>query len=168
MSVAHSSPLPAADAGRRTRLVRRLAGATTAVAVSVGIAVAVWPASEADKARADGEQFGAAVYQLQTAQTGEEVDAALSDVHDAAADTREHAGDAVADQVDEQADALSRAADGFVGVHSSDDAFSVDVYQAELNEATDDLDHNASEFRSTGPEVQQAFWDGYETGVAGE
>jgi hypothetical protein len=148
--------------------VRRLAGGATAVAVSVGIAVAVWPASEADKARADGEQFGAAVYQLQTAQTSEEVDAALTDLHDAAADTRDHAGDAVADQVNKQEDALSRAADGFVGVHSADDSFSVDVYQAELNDAVDDLEHNASDFRSTGPEVQQAFWDGYETGVAGE
>jgi hypothetical protein len=168
MSVTHSTPLATADASRRTKVVRWVAGTTTALAVSVGIAVAVWPASEADKARADGEQFGAAVAQLQSAQTSEEVDAALTDVHDAAADTRDHAGDAVADHVAQQEDALSRAAEGFVGVHTSDDAFSVDVYQAELNQAIDDLDSQASDFRSTGPEVQQAFWDGYETGVAGE
>jgi hypothetical protein len=83
----------------------------------------------------------------------------------AIADTRDHAGDAVANQVDDQADALSRAADGFVGVHTSDDAFSVDLYQAELNTAVDDLGDNAEDFRTTGPEVQQAFWDGYQDGL---
>jgi hypothetical protein len=168
MSVAHSSSVPTADTARRTNVVRWAAGTATALAVSVGIAVAVWPASAADKARADGEQFGAAVAQLQNAQTSAEVDAALTEVHDAAADTRDHAGNAVADQVDKQDDALSRAAEGFVGVHTSDDAFSVDVYQAELNQAIDDLDSQASSFRDEGPEVQQAFWDGYQTGVAGE
>lgn len=30
--------------------------------------------------------------------------------------------------------------------------------------ALDDLASNADEFRSTGPEVQQAFWDGYDEG----
>jgi hypothetical protein len=28
------------------------------------------------------------------------------------------------------------------------------------------LEGQAEEFRTTGPEVQQAFWDGYETGVS--
>jgi hypothetical protein len=52
-------------------------------------------------------------------------------------------------------------------VHTSDDSFSVDVYQAELNTAVDDLAGQADDFRTTGPEVQQAFWDGYQDGLNG-
>ena len=33
--------------------------------------------------------------------------------------------------------------------------------------AVSDLENNAEDFRTTGPEVQQAFWDGYETGLNG-
>lgn len=35
-----------------------------------------------------------------------------------------------------------------------------------LDVALDDLASNADDFRSTGPEVQQAFWDGYDQGIA--
>jgi len=53
---------------------------------------------------------------------------------------------------------------GFVGSHTTDDAFEYDLYQAELDIALDDLASNADDFQSTGPEVQQAFWDGYDQG----
>src|SRR5919202_1120197 len=74
-------------------------------------------------------------------------------------------GAALPNQVDDQAYALERALDGFAGVHGADDGFEVDLYQAELNTALDDLASQAEDFRSQGPEVQQAFWDGYETGL---
>jgi hypothetical protein len=151
--------------GRASALVRWITGGVLVAAVLTAVTIAVWPASETDKARADGEAYGAAVASLYNADTAEEVDAALSDMHTAAADTRDHAGDAVGNQVSDQADALDRAVDGFVGTHTSDDSFSVDVYQAELDTAVDDLASQADEFRTQGPEVQQAFWDGYQTGV---
>jgi hypothetical protein len=125
----------------------------------------VWPASEADKAREDGKQVGEAVSALYDATSAEEVDAALTDLHDAVADSREHAGDRVSSQVDDQADALARAADGFVGSHTTDDAFEADLYQAELDYAVDDLTSQASDFRAEGPEVQQAFWEGVQEGL---
>ena len=90
----------------------------------------------------------------------------MDEVEAAAVDTRDHASDAVADQVDDQAYALDLAVDGFVGSRTSDDSFSVDVYQAELDTALADLACNAEDFRTTGPEVQQAFWDGFESGHA--
>ena len=86
----------------------------------------------------------------------------------AASDTADHAGDAVANQVNDQADALDRAADGFVGSLTADDEFEHDLYQAELDIAVDDLTSQAEDFRTTGPEVQQAFWDGYDTGLTAE
>ena len=121
------------------------------------ITVAVWPESETDKARADGKELGQAVGQLYDA---------LNDISTAAGHTRDHAGDAVADQVSKQDDALSRAVDGFAGVHSATDAFDVDVYQAELNTALDDLTSNADHFRAQGSDVQQAFWDGFDDGLS--
>ena len=81
-------------------------------------------------------------------------------------DTREHAGDEVAEQVDEQADALNRAADGFVGANTTDDAFEADLYQAELDVALDDLSSQASDFRAQGPEVHQAFWEGVDESLS--
>jgi len=165
---AAATPAPANSAGAdRKSLLRWIAGGATATAVAVAIAIAVWPASETDKAYDDGQRFGEAVSHLQTATSTDEVNAALDEVNAAAAQTRDHAGDAVADQVNDQYDALSRAADGFVGSRTSDDAFSVDVYQAELNGAVDDLANNADDFRTTGPEVQQAFWDGYQNAMNG-
>ena len=85
----------------------------------------------------------------------------------AAADAVDHGGEAVADQVGAQEDALSRAAEGFVGSLTTDDAFEAELYEAELDIALTDLGNNAEDFRATGPEVQQAFWDGYETGLDG-
>jgi hypothetical protein len=161
-----TTPAPA-PTSRLASPLRLMAGGGAVAAALAALAIAVWPASETDKARDDGERFGAAVAQLQSADTTEEVDAALTELGDAAADTRAHGYDAVSSQVSDQADALDRAANGFVGSITTDDAFEYDVYQAELDGALDDLDSQASDFRETGPEVQQAFWDGYETGVNG-
>jgi hypothetical protein len=148
-----------------TSPLRLVAGGGAVAAALAALAIAVWPASEADKARSDGEQFGTAVAQLQAADTTAEVDAALVEVRDAAATTADHGYDAVSAQVDDQADALNRAADGYVGSITSDDAFEQDLYEAELDGAVSDLENNADDVRTTGPEVQQAFWDGYDTGV---
>ena len=166
MSAVPTTPsVPAPRSDRLSAIVRWVTVGVLASAAIAAIAVAVWPASEADKARDDGERFGEAVAALYVAETPEEVDAALVDVHDAVADTREHAGDAVADQVSAQADALERAADGFVGSRTAGDSFEQDLYQAELDVAVDDLTSQADDFREQGPEVQQAFWDGYQDGV---
>jgi ElaB/YqjD/DUF883 family membrane-anchored ribosome-binding protein len=108
-------------------------------AALAAVAIAAWPASEADKARDNGEQFGEAVAQLSAADSSAEVDAALAEIDAAVADTRENAGDEVAEQVAEQEDALARAADGFVGANSTDDAWEADLYEAELEIALDDL-----------------------------
>jgi hypothetical protein len=97
-----------------------IAGASLGVAVIAALALALWPDSQADKARADGKQLG---------------------------------------------DALDRAVDGFVGSRTSDDEFSADLYEAELDGAVDDLYDNASGFRGEGPEVQQAFWEGYQSAI---
>ena len=167
MSAATTTPAPAsAGAGSRS-LLRKIAAGTSITALLAAGAIALWPASETDKAHDDGQKFGEAVAQLQSATSTAEVDAALADMDAAVADTRDHAGDAVADQVADQQDALARAADGFAGTHTSEDAFSVDLYQSELNAAVDDLTGNAEDFRTTGPEVRQAFWDGYQDGVNG-
>jgi len=167
MSLAQTTPAPAVGADRGS-LLRWIAGGTGVAAILATVAIAVWPASAADKARDDGEQLGQAVSQLYYADTTAEVDAALAEIDTAVSDTRTHAGDAVADQVADQEDALSRAADGFVGAHTSDDSFEVDVYQAELDTAVDDLVDNASDFRAEGPEVQQAFWEGVDDGLTTE
>jgi hypothetical protein len=165
-----NAPSPAAAWGQRLRpdsLAGWLVGGVLVVALAVAFAVAVWPASEADKAREDGERLGTAVSALYNADTPEEVDLAVVDVRDAAADTREHAGDAVAEQVSDQADALERAADGFVGERTADDSFEQDLYHSELDVALGDLEDQAQSFRDDAPEVEQAFWDGYETGISG-
>jgi hypothetical protein len=163
---ATTTPAPAqAGAGSSTSLLAKLIGGTSLVAGLAAVAIAVWPASEAEKAYDDGKAFGAAVAQLQAAGTYDEVDEALVELQTAAQDTADHAGSAVSDQVDDQADALSRAADGFVGEHTADDSFDADLYAAELDYAVDDLAGNAEDFRTTGPEVQQSFWDGYDDGL---
>jgi hypothetical protein len=138
-------------------------GGLTLAALLTALAIALWPASNTDQARNDGEALGTAVVALDEADTQAEIDAALIDLRDAATDTREHAGDAVADQVEAQADALERAADGAYGTATSDDAFESDLYEWELETAVDDLNDNASDFREEGPEVQQAFWEGFES-----
>jgi hypothetical protein len=165
MSAAHATPAAAVRERRaagRSAMSRWIAGGLLAVAALTAVVIAlVWP-SEANKARADGERYGEAVAQLAAADTAAEVDAALVDVRDAAADTRDHAGDAVAAQVADQQDALDRAVDGFVGSRTSDGAFEADLYEAELDTAVDDLTTQADDFRAQGPEVQQAFWEGYQ------
>ena len=143
----------------------KLLTGTGVAALLAAATIAVWPASETEKAYDDGQAFGSAVAQLQAADTYEEVDDALVELELAAEDTAEHAGDAVYDQVNRQEDALSRAADGFAGSHTADDSFEADLYQAELDYAVDDLTDNAEDFRTTGPEVQQSFWDGYQNGL---
>jgi hypothetical protein len=145
-------------------VVAWIVGGAALIATLVVIAIAVWPASEADKAREDGKHVGEAVSALYNAGTTDEVDAALSDLRAAVTDTRDHATDNVVDQINDQADALYRAADGFVGSHTSDDSFEADLYQVELEYALDDLDQQAEDFQNEGPEVQQAFWDGYQDG----
>jgi inorganic triphosphatase YgiF len=161
MSAVHTTPAAAIAAGR-TPLLRWIAGGALAAAIVCVVAIAAWPASEADKARDDGEQVGAAVSELYDAQSSAEVDAALAKLDLAVTETRAHAGDAVADQQD----ALARAADGFVGSRTTDDAFEADLYQAELDVALDDLAGQASDFRAQGPEVHQAFWEGVDDGLA--
>ena len=162
MSTTHA-PTPT----KRASLLARIAGGVVTAALLVALAVVLWPASEADKARADGEQLGQAVSDLQNAQSEAEVEAALADVDAAVTDAREHAGDEVSEQVAEQQDALSRAVDGFVGANTTDDAFEVDLYEAELDYALDDLESQAADFREQGPEVHQAYWEGFEDGYEG-
>src|SRR5688500_14253903 len=139
MSVSHTTPASAVRKTSGSSLLRWVSGGLVTAAVLAALTVALWPASEADKARADGEQFGQAVNHLYYADTEAEVDAALAEVDQAVTDTREHAGDEVAEQVAEQEDALVRAADGYVGAVTSDDAFESDLYEAELDVALDDL-----------------------------
>ena len=145
--------------------VLRIAGGTLVAVILTVVAIAVWPASEADKARADGEQLGQAVTQLYEAQSSTEVEAALAELDVAVDETRAHAGDEVADQAADQADALARAADGFAGYHTTDSEWDAALYEAEFDIALDDLSSQASDFREQGPEVQQAFWDGVDDGL---
>jgi hypothetical protein len=141
--------------------------ALIAVALAA-VAIAAWPASETDKARDDGEQLGEAVNQLYYAESSAEVDDALAEIDEAATATRDHAGDAVAEQVAAQEDALARAADGFAGSVTADAEFDQDLYQAELELALDDLTSQASDFRAQGPEVNEAYWEGFDEGLSSE
>ena len=152
-------------ATKSTSILAKLVGGVLVVALLAAVTVAVWPESAADRARDDGEALGQAVGDLYYAETDAEVEAALTDIDSAVADTREHAGDELASQVEDQADALSRAADGFVGSRTTDDAWAADIYQAELDVALDDLADNAGDFRAQGPEVREAFWQGVEDGL---
>src|SRR5690349_4857803 len=95
---AYACPLPPATAGRRRRPARLtgwLAGGVLVALLAVAFTVALWPASQADKARDDGERLGTAVNALYLADTPADVDSALADVRAAAGDARDHAGDAV-------------------------------------------------------------------------
>lgn len=145
----------------------RIGGGTALAATLSVVAIAVWPASEADRAHDDGERYGAAVAQLYNADSTAEVDAALTELDAAAADTRDHAGDAVSEQVDDQADALARAADGVAGTVTADAELEADLYQAELDIAVTDLTNQAEDFRAEGPKVEQAFWEGVDDGLSG-
>jgi hypothetical protein len=160
-ATADSDPL-ALQAGKRPSLLRWIVVGGLGAAVLAAVALAAWPASQTDKAREDGRAYGEAVAAVHDARTPAEVDAALAGVHTATSDTRNHTGEAVADHVAAQENALARAAEGFVGAHVSDDALEVDLYRAELDVALDDLTEEASDFGARGPEVQQAFWDGFQ------
>ena len=46
---------------------------------------------------------------------------------------------------------------------SAGDGFEQDLYQAELDDAIADLDGEAQDVRDDAPEVEQAFWDGFES-----
>ena len=80
------------------------------------------------------------------------------------ADTRDHAGDRVDEQLSDTQDALARAADGFAGAHTTD-GWDADLYQAELDIAVDDLADQAQDIREDAPEVEQAFLDGFDSGL---
>jgi hypothetical protein len=162
MSTTHTATLPAQPV--RTSLVAWIAGGLMTVCVLAALTVALWPMSEADKAREDGRDLGQAVSHLYYADSSTEVDSALAEIDAAAASTADHAGDRVAEQVNAQADALDRAVNGYVGALTTDDAFEQDLYQSELDYAVTDLSNNASDFQDEGPEVRQAFWDGFEDG----
>ena len=166
MSAAHA-PAASARPAKTTSLLGQVLGGAAVVSVLAAALIAVWPTSETDKARADGEQLGDAVSSLYYAESETEVDAALAEMDQAVVDSREHLGDATAIQVAAQEDALARAADGFVGSRTADNSFDADLYQAELDYAVDDLTSRASDFRAEGPEVRQAYWDGFEDGFQG-
>jgi hypothetical protein len=159
---------PAPGPRRRLSVLRWTGLGTTLAVVLAGLTVALWPASESDKAREDGENVGQAVADLRTAESTDDVDNALDDLHSAVRDTRDHAGDAIYDQVDAQGDAIYHAVNGFLGATSTDDEWEADVYEAELETAVEDLNSQAEEFRTEGPEVQQAFWDGVQDGLSTE
>ena len=127
--------------------------------------IALWPASEADKARDDGEQVGQAVSALYDAQSAERGRRGAGRPRGR---RRRHRATTPATAVDEQLsdtqDALARAADGFAGAHTTD-GWDADLYQAELDIAVDDLADQAQDIREDAPEVEQAFWDGFDSGL---
>jgi hypothetical protein len=146
------------------RLLAAVVGLAAIVAVTIAVGVG-GAESTADKARADGKHLGQAVGALYEAQSPADVDAAFADIHSALDDTRDHASDELSNQVDQQADALNRAADGFVGAHTSDNSWDQDLYQSELDYAVDDLANNADDFQNQHSEVRGAYWDGFQSGL---
>jgi hypothetical protein len=166
MSAVPTTPARSATkSSSRSSMVRWIVGTIGLAAIVTAVAIAVWPASAADKARADGENLGQAVGALHNATSTTEVDAALTDINAALNDTRTHAGDELASQVDEQADALNRAADGFVGSRTADDGWDQDLYQSELDYAVDDLANNADDFQNQHSEVRAAYYEGFQSGL---
>jgi hypothetical protein len=142
-----------------------LAGGALLAALLAAIAIAVWPTSATDRARDDGEHFGKAVAELRDAQTTSDVHDGLSDLHNAMRDTREHVGGALSEQIDAQGDAIYRAVDGSFGKRTADNDWAHDVYDDQLGGALDDLASQADDFRTTGSDVQQAFWEGVQDGL---
>jgi hypothetical protein len=167
MSATHA-PAASARPAKRTSLWGEILGGAAIASVLAAVTIAVWPASEADKAREDGKQLGQAVSNLYYADSETEVDAARAGIEQAVVDSGDHAGDALASQVAAQEDALARAADGFIGSHTADNSFDADLYQAELEYAVDDLTSQASDFRAEAPETHQAYWEGFEEGFDGD
>jgi hypothetical protein len=159
------SAITMTPARSRSSVVRWIVGALGLATLVTVVTIAVWPDSAADKARADGKHLGQAVGDLYYAQSQTDVDAAFADMRSALDDTRQHASDELSSQVDKQADALNRAADGFVGSHTSDDSWDQDLYQSELDYAVDDLANNADDFSNQHSEVVNAYWDGFQDGL---
>jgi hypothetical protein len=149
----------------RASIVRWIAGALALATLITVVAIAVWPSSETDKAHEDGKHLGQAVGELYNAQSQSDVKAASADIHSALGDTRSHASDALNNYVDKQVDALNRAANGYVGAHTTDNRWDRDLYQSELNYAADDLSYNAKHFRNQGSDVDQAYYDGFRSGL---
>jgi type VI protein secretion system component VasK len=145
--------------------VSRFVASLLALAAVAAATWALWPASEADRARDDGEQVGQAVNHLYYAESTEEVNSALDELNTAVSDTLDHGSEALDEQVSDQADALDRAANGFVGALTSESDFDQELYEAELDYALDDLSSQADDFRTNAPEVEQAFWEGVDSGL---
>jgi hypothetical protein len=143
-------------------LAMKLGLGTLCALAAATLTLALWPASEADKARDDGEQLGTAVSSLYAADSASEVDDAIADIETAGADIRSHAGERADERVNEAQDALSRAADGFAGAVTADDEWDQDLYEYELDVALEDLADGAEDLREDAPEVEQAFWDGFD------
>jgi hypothetical protein len=141
-----------------------LAGAATC-AVVAALTLALWPASAADTAYDDGQRLGQAVSDLRNADTYDEVDNGLTDVRNAAADARDHAGDELDSQITAQGDALSRALNGFTGAATSGDDWDQELYESELDVAVDDLAAQADDFRTNAPEVTRSFYEGLQAGL---
>jgi hypothetical protein len=147
-------------------LSRWLAGGTLVVAVLTALTIALWPQSDADKARSDGEKFGNAVAELRDAETTSDVHDGLGDLNNAVHDTREHLNDAVSGQASEQGDAIYHTVNGLMGAASTDEgSWDQDLYEEEFDQAVDDFSSNVDEFRTGAPEVTQAFWDGVQSGL---
>jgi hypothetical protein len=149
----------------RSSVVRWIVGALGLATLVTVVTIAVWPASAADKAHADGKHLGQAVGDLYYAQSQTDVDAAFADMRSALDDTRSHASDELSSQVDQQADALYSAADGFVGSHTSDNEWDQELYQYELDYAVDDFNNNVDDFSNQHSEVANAYWDGLQEGL---
>ena len=145
---------------------RWLAGGAVLVALITALTIALWPQSEADKARADGENLGSAVAQLRDAETTDDVHDALDDLGDAVHDTRSHASDAVYEQAQSQGDAVYHAVNGFIGTVSAEDDWDQELYEEELDQAVEDLSANAEELRTNAPEVEAAYWEGVQDGLS--
>ena len=150
----------------RTNLLRWIGGGAVLAALLTALTIALWPASEADKARADGEQVGQAVAQLHEATSSDEVDAALVDLDTAVSDTADHAGDNVSDQVSDQADALyarrrrlRRRAQHRRRLRAGPLRGRARRRGRRPHQPGGGLP------RRRAPEVQQAFWDGFDTGL---
>ena len=152
----------------RASVFRWIAGAIGLATLITVVAIAVWPASAADKAREDGKHLGQAVGELYNAHSQADVNAASADIHSALGDSRSHASDELNKHVNKQVDALNRAANGYVGAHTTDSSWDRDVYQSELNYATDDLSYNAKHFRNQRSDVDKAYYDGFRKGLPSE
>lgn len=144
--------------------VRSVIGACLVALALMAATIAVWPASEADKARDDGEQLGEAMTQVYEADSQSELDSALAAVDEAVSVSSDHAGDAVAEQVERQANALDRAVEGYYGAVTTTDEWEQELYETQLSYAVTDLEYNADEFRGSSDDVVEAYWDGFDDG----